>query len=69
MDFDNVKEALDSLIEFAESDEHYLTSLDGKKVPASQEVVLEIVREHAYNIADLLGMEDLYLKDIRTIHD
>lgn len=69
MDFENVKEALDSLIEFAESDEHYLTSLDGKKVPVSQEYILERVREYAYNIADLLGMEDLYLKDIRTIHD
>ncbi len=69
MDFENVKDALNSLIEFAESNEHYLTSLDGKKVSASQEDVLEIVREYAYNIADLLGMEDLYLKDIRTIHD
>ena len=69
MDFENVKDALDSLIEFAESNEHYLTSLDGKKVPFSQEDILEQVREYAYNIADLLDMEDLYLKDIRTIHD
>lgn len=67
--FENVKEALDSLIEFAEAGECYRVTLEGAKVLASQEDVLEIVREHAYSIADLLGMEDLYLKNIRTIHD
>ena len=69
MDFENVKEALDSLIEFVEAGECYVIDSDGKKVPASQEDILDLVREHAYNIADLLGLEDLYLKDIRTIHD
>lgn len=69
MEFENVKDALKGLIEFAESDEHYLASLDGKKVPVSQEDILEQVREYAYNIADLLGMEELYLINAHTIHD
>lgn len=68
-EYDNVKEALKALIELTESERICTYAKGNVQVLASQEDVLEMFRERAYNIADLLGMEDLYLKDIKTRRD
>lgn len=61
IEYDNVKDALKALIELAESERICAYAKGNVQVLASQEDVLEMFRERAYNIADLLGMEDLYL--------
>lgn len=68
-EYDNVKEALKALIELAESERICTYAKGNVQVLASQEDVLEMFKARAYNIADSLGMEDLYLKDIRTRRD
>lgn len=52
---DNVRDALSELIEIAEATE---ISTDGHS--ATVEELQELFREGLYNIADLLGMSDVY---------
>lgn len=56
MEFENVKDALKSAMEYAESSN---LQVDGK--PATAEDIQEMVRELLYNVADLLGMSEVYL--------
>lgn len=84
MEFENVKDALKSAMEYAESSN---LQVDGK--PATCEDFQELMKEHIYAIADLLGMSEVYLgkypmpytleqelliyylakKNVRTLHD
>lgn len=57
IEYDNVKESLAALIEIADA-----TSLrreDG--TPATAADVQDLIRERAYELADLLGVSELYL--------
>jgi len=56
MEHENVKDALAAAIEIAEANG---IKVDGK--PATTEDVQEMVRELLYNVADLLGMSEVYL--------
>ncbi|MCT2909276.1 hypothetical protein EFT87_11505 [Schleiferilactobacillus harbinensis] len=56
-DFDNVKDALADLIEIVESLD--FQHEDGTLLSANE--VLELAAEDVYQIADLLGLSDLYL--------
>lgn len=56
-DFDNVKDALDDLIDLVEA--HDFRNEDGTLMSGNE--VLELVAEDVYKIADLLGLSDLYL--------
>lgn len=56
MEHENVKDALKAAIEIAESKG---IKVDGK--PATTEDFQEMVREILYNVADLLGMSEVYL--------
>jgi len=55
-EYENVREALKALIEITDAE---FISVDGKTVTVAD--LQEIIRERAYDIADLLGMEELYL--------
>lgn len=61
IEYDNVKEALEALIELVDT---AVNESEGEAKTA-----FDFVQERTYNIADLLGMEDLYLKDIQTRRD
>lgn len=63
MEFENVRDALKEAIEIA--DAIGIKTKVGKNEyhPATTEEVQEMLSERLYNIADLLGMSDLYLKD------
>ena len=54
MEFENVKDALKSAMEFAESSN---LQVDGK--PATYEDFQELMKEHIYAIADLLGIDEV----------
>lgn len=56
-EYDNVRDALSELIELAEASE---MTTDGRGM--SVEDLQELFQEGLYNIADLLGMSDVYLK-------
>ena len=58
MEFDNVRKALEFLIDCNSSDQKEL-AYNGK-LPTFGDLQ-DTNREAAYNIADLLGMSDLYL--------
>ena len=62
-EFENVRDALKEAIEIA--DAKGIKTKVGKNEyhPATAEEVQEMLSEHLYNIADLLGMSDLYLDD------
>ena len=62
MEYENVKEALKDAIEIAESKEVITWDIDTNSRPATTEEVREMIRERLYNIADLLGLSELYLK-------
>lgn len=55
---ENVKDALKSLIEIAEAKD---IKIDDKPITVSG--LQELVRERSYELADLLGISELYLKD------
>lgn len=61
MEFENVKEALKDAIEIAESKEVITCDIDTNSRPATTEEVQEMILERLYNIADLLGLSELYL--------
>lgn len=54
MEFENVKDALKSAMEYAESSD---LQVDGK--PATYEDLQELMKEHIYAIADLLGIDEV----------
>lgn len=56
MEHENVKDALKAAIEIAEAKG---IKVGGK--PATAEDIQEMVRELLYNVADLLGMSEVYL--------
>jgi hypothetical protein len=58
MEYENVREALDVLVSFNDTNRDELT-VDGKQMTFGD--LQDLNREIAYNIADLLGMSDLYL--------
>lgn len=58
-EFDNVREALEQLIMINESKTNSITE-DGVRRTAKMEDLKEMNKETLYNLADLLGMSDLY---------
>jgi len=54
MEFENVKDALKSAMEYSESSN---LQVDGK--PATCEDFQELMKEHIYAIADLLGIDEV----------
>ncbi|KAF0552540.1 hypothetical protein [Pediococcus acidilactici] len=62
-EFDNVKEALKDAIEIAESKGIKTKAGNDKYHSATAEDIQELMQERLYNIADLLGMSDLYLNE------
>ena len=61
IEFGNVREALADAIKTVEAKE--IKIIDGdEEVDATVEDVQELLRERLYNIADILGMSDLYVK-------
>lgn len=61
MEYENVKEALKDAIEIAESEEVITWDIDTNSRLATTEEMQEMIRERLYNIADLLGLSELYL--------
>lgn len=62
MEHENVKDALKAAIEIAESEEVITWDIDTNSRLATTEEVQEMIRERLYNIADLLGLSELYLE-------
>lgn len=60
-EFDNVREALAQLILINESEVHNITE-DGVKRKANIDDLRDINKQVLFNLADLLGMSDLYCK-------
>ena len=60
-EFDNVREALAQLILINESEVHNITE-DGVKRKANIDDLRVINKQVLFNLADLLGMSDLYCK-------
>ena len=60
-EFDNVREALEQLILINESEVHNITE-DGVKRKANIDDLRVINKQVLFNLADLLGMSDLYCK-------
>ncbi|WP_347921139.1 hypothetical protein ABHF04_02390 [Pediococcus acidilactici] len=57
---ENVKEALAQAIEIAEGEELKIKIGKNKYRTATAEDVQDLIKERLYEIADFLGMEDLY---------
>lgn len=66
MEYESVREALEFLINVNESEQKD-TTVNGYE--ATYEDLAECNREALYNIADLLGMSDLYLPNIKDNQD
>lgn len=62
MEYETVREALETLIDVNEADQKDFTA-DGHQ--ATYEDLAEFNRETLYNIADLLGMSDLYVPVVK----
>lgn len=60
-EFDNVREALAQLILINESVVHNIT-VDGVKHKANVDDLRDLNKQLLFNLADLLGMSDLYCK-------
>lgn len=60
IEYDNVKDALEDAIFYTENNDMKIIS-DGVKRDATIEDYQEAIRERLYNIADLLGMSEVYL--------
>lgn len=63
MEFDNIKDVLKDAIEIAEGKEMKTKIGNGEYWNATADDVQELIKERLYNIADLLGMSDIYLDD------
>lgn len=63
MEFDNIKDVLKDAIEIAEGKEMKTKIGNGEYRNATADDVQELIKERLYNIADLLGMSDIYLDD------
>lgn len=62
-EFENVRDALKEAIEIADAKSWGNIKEDGMIRPATIQDVQDLMQERLYNIADLLGMSDLYLDD------
>lgn len=62
-EFENVKDALQEAIEIVDAKEIRTKTGTGEYHPATAEEIQSLMQERLYNIADLLGMSDLYLDD------
>lgn len=63
MEFENVKAALKDTIDIASGTDLKVKTDDGELRVATVKDVQELMNERLYNIADLLGMEDIYLNN------
>ena len=61
IEYDNIKDALKDAIFYTEHNDMKIIS-DGVKRDATIEDYQEAIRERLYNIADLLGMSEIYLE-------
>lgn len=59
-EYDNVRDALKDLIDISQ---YKCKIVDGKEVPFTGKEIQEMVFERSANIADILGMSELYLED------
>lgn len=62
-EFENVKDALQEAIEIVDAKVIITKTGTGEYHPATAEEKQSLIQERLYNIADLLGMSDLYLDD------
>lgn len=62
IEHENVKDALKEAIEIAEAKPNGIVTVNGKDSrPVNTNDHIELIRERLYNIADLLGMSEIYL--------
>lgn len=62
IEHENVKDALKEAIEIAETEPNGIVTVNGENVrPINANDHIELIRERLYNIADLLGMSEIYL--------
>lgn len=62
IEHENVKDALKEAIEIAEAEPNGIVTINGENTrPANTNDHIELIRERLYNIADLLGMSEIYL--------
>ena len=62
IEHENVKDALKEAIEIAETEPNGIVTVNGENArPTNTNDHIELIRERLYNIADLLGMSELYL--------
>lgn len=62
IEHDNVKDALKEAIDIAETKPNGIVTVNGKDSrPVNTNDHIELIRERLYNIADLLGMSEIYL--------
>ncbi|MEH1647576.1 hypothetical protein AAHB41_05725 [Pediococcus pentosaceus] len=67
-EFENVKDALQEAIEIVDAKEIRTKTETGESQLATAEEKQSLIQERLYNIADLLGMSDLYLDDTDKQH-
>lgn len=62
IEHENVKDALKEAIEIAETKPNGIVTVNGENArPVNTNDHIELIRERLYNIADLLGMSEVYL--------
>jgi F0F1-type ATP synthase beta subunit len=70
IEFENVKDALKEAIEIVDVKGIKTKTGTGESHLATAEEIQSLLQERLYNIADLLGMSDLYLDDENDeVHD
>lgn len=67
-EFENVKDALQEAIEIVDAKEIRTKTGTSESHLATAEEIQSLLQERLYNIADLLGMSDLYLDDTDKQH-
>lgn len=69
-EFENVRDALKDAIEIADAKSWGDIKVGGTVRPVTIQDVQDLMQERLYNIADLLGMSDLYLEgENDEVHD
>ncbi|AHA04362.1 hypothetical protein [Pediococcus pentosaceus] len=69
-EFENVRDALKDAIEIADAKSWGDIKEGGTVRPVTIQDVQDLMQERLYNIADLLGMSDLYLEgENDEVHD
>lgn len=70
IEFENVRDALKDAIEIADAKSWGDIKEGGTVRPVTIQDVQDLMQERLYNIADLLGMSDLYLEgENDEVHD